>query len=74
MADPDTISGELGGKLELEASKNSIFQKLTSKIGANSNFVVFTKKSKVSNCHKSWLVVGMKLNFLGNAYITDNNK
>ena len=44
LADPDTISGELGGKLGLEASKNSIFQKLTSKIGANSNFVVFTKK------------------------------
>ena len=32
MADPGTISGEREGKLGLEATENSIFQKLISKI------------------------------------------
>ena len=61
LADPGTLSGELQGKLGLEASKNSIFQNLTSKIGSNSNFATFTKKSKISDCDKNWLVIGMKL-------------
>ena len=74
MADPGTFSGKLHGKLGLEASKNSIFKKLTSKIGLNSNFATFTKKSKISNCHKNWLVIGMKLKFSGNAYLIDSNK
>ena len=74
MADPGTLSGELQGKLGLEASENSIFQKLTSKIGLNSNFATFTKKSKIWNCHKNWLVTGMKLKFPGNAYLIDSNK
>ena len=74
MADPGTLSGELQGKLGLEASENSIFQKLTSKIGPNSNFATFTKKSKIWNCHKNWLVIGMKLKFSGNGYLTDSNK
>ena len=47
LADPGTLSGELQGKLGLEPSKNSIFQKLTSKIGSNSHFAIFTKKSKI---------------------------
>ena len=73
MADPGTLSGELQGKLGLEASENSIFQKLTSKIGPNSNFATFTKKSKNWNCTKNWLVIGMKLKFSGNAYLIDSN-
>ena len=44
LADPGTLSGEPQGQLGLEASKNSIFQKLTFKIGPNSNFAIFTKK------------------------------
>ena len=47
LADRATLSGELQGKLGLEASENSIFQKLTSKIGPNSNFATFMKKSKI---------------------------
>ena len=74
LAVPGTLSGELQGKLGLEASENSIFQKLTSKIGLNSNFATFTKKSKIWNCHKNWLVTGMKLKFPGNAYLIDSNK
>ena len=31
----------------------------SSKIGSNSNFPIFRKKSKISNCHKNWLVIGM---------------
>ena len=73
MADPCIVSGELQGKLGLEASKNSIFQKLTSKIGPNSNFATFMKEPKISNCHKNWLVTGMKLKFSGNAYLIDSN-
>ena len=53
LADPGKLSGELQGKLGLDASKNSIFQKLTSKIGPNSNFVIFTKKSKISIGHEN---------------------
>ena len=53
LADLGTLSGELQGKLELEASKNLIFHKLNSKIGPNLNFAIFTKKSKISNCHKN---------------------
>ena len=53
VADPGTLSSELQGKLGLEASKNPIFQKLTSKIGPNSNFPILTKKSKISNCQKN---------------------
>ena len=53
MGDPGTLSGEIHGKLGLEASKNSIFKKLTSKIGPNSNFATFMKKPKISNCHKN---------------------
>ena len=74
LAVPGTLSGELQGKLGLEASENSIFQKLTSKIGLNSNFATFTKKSKIWNCHKNWLVIGMKLTFPGNAYLTNSKK
>ena len=74
MADPGTLFDELQGKLGLEAYENSIFQKLTSKIGLNSNFATFTKKSKIWNCHKNWLVIGMKLKFPGNAYLIDSNK
>ena len=74
MADPGTLSGQLQGKLGLKASKNSIFQNLTSKIGSNSNFATFMKKSQISNCHKNWLVIGMKLTFSGNAYLIDRNK
>ena len=46
MADPGTLSDKLQGKLGLEASKNSIFQKLTSKIGPNSNFATIMKSQK----------------------------
>ena len=74
MADLGTLSVELQGKLGLEASKNLIFQKLTSKIGPNSNFATFTEESKIPNCHKNWLVIGMKLKFSGNAYLIDSNK
>ena len=74
LADPGTLFGELQGKLGLEASENSIFQKLTSKIGLNPNFATFTKKSKIWNCHKNWLVIAMKLKFPGNAYLIDSNK
>ena len=71
---PGTLSGELQGQLGLEASENSIFQKLFSKIGLNSNFATFTKKSKIWICHKNWLVIGMKLKFPGNDYLIDSNK
>ena len=47
LADPGTLSGKLQGKLGLKASGNSIFQKLASKIGLNSNFATFKKKSKI---------------------------
>ena len=46
VADPGTLSSELQGKLGLEASKNSIFQKLTSKIGPNSNFAILHESQK----------------------------
>ena len=46
MADPGTLSGEHNGKLGLEASKNPIVKKLTSKIGPNSNLATFNKKVK----------------------------
>ena len=63
MADLGTLSGEPQGKLGLEASKNLIFHKLNSKIGPNLNFAIFTKKSKISNCHKNWLVKVWSWNF-----------
>ena len=47
---------------------------MTSIIGSNSNFATFMKKSQISNCHKNWLVIGMKLTFSGNAYLIDRNK
>ena len=47
LADPGTFSGELEGILGLEASENSVFQKLTSKIGPNSNFATFTEKPNI---------------------------
>ena len=53
LADPGTLFGELQEKLGLEASKNSIFQKLTTKIGPKSNFAIFMKRSKILNCHKN---------------------
>ena len=53
LADPGTLSGELNGKLGLEASKNPIFKKLTSKISPNSNLATFMKKSKISSCRKN---------------------
>ena len=74
LADPGTFSGELEGILGLEASENSVFQKLTSKIGPNSNFATFTKKSKNWNCTKNWLVIGTKPKFSGNAYLIGSNK
>ena len=74
LAGPGTLSVELHGKLGLEASKNSIFKKLISKIGLSSNFATFTKKSKISNCCNNWLVKGMKLKFSGNVYLIDSNK
>ena len=43
MADPGTLSAEVLG---LEASKNSIFQKFTSKIGPNSNFAILPESQK----------------------------
>ena len=46
LVDPGTLSGELEGIMGVEASENSVFQKLTSKIGPKSNFATFTKKSK----------------------------
>ena len=41
MADPGTLSGKVQWNLGLEASKNLIFQKLTSKIDPDSNFAIF---------------------------------
>ena len=59
LTDPGTLSGECQWKLGLEAFENSIFQKLASKIDPHSNFATFMKKSKIWNCHKNWLVIGM---------------
>ena len=73
LADPGTLSGELNGKLGLEASKNPIFKKLTSKISPNSNLATFMKKSKISSCRKNWLVTGMQVKFSGN-FLIDSNK
>ena len=43
LAVPGTLSGELQGKLGLEASESSIFQKLTSKFGPNSSLNFYEK-------------------------------
>ena len=47
MGDPGTLSGEIHGKLGLEASKNSIFKKLTSKIGPKEAFYEKAKNFKL---------------------------
>ena len=65
MADPGKLFGELQGKLGLEASENSIFEKLTSKIGPNSNFCNFYEKVKN-------LKLPQKL--IGNRYEAENFK